>query len=138
MLTHAKHRHMPETSKVAIHLSASILMTVFSILDYMYHTSVAKASGELCLKYIFSFGAFARSPLLQRFENYTKTLSPKCRDYIRLITLHIPCSDSVCFLQFFDRLTILAVHLSGKCQPPSYTAIKIGWIIKGLNKHRSK
>ncbi|KAL8135648.1 hypothetical protein AgCh_010330 [Apium graveolens] len=34
--------------------------------DYVYHTLAAKASGELCLKYIFSFGAFARSPLLQR------------------------------------------------------------------------
>ncbi|PKA59993.1 cardiolipin-specific phospholipase [Apostasia shenzhenica] len=33
--------------------------------DYAYHTLVAKASGELCLKYIFSFGAFARKPLLQ-------------------------------------------------------------------------
>ncbi|XP_050214212.1 probable 1-acylglycerol-3-phosphate O-acyltransferase [Mercurialis annua] len=33
--------------------------------DYVYHTLAAKASGELCLKYIFSFGAFARMPLLQ-------------------------------------------------------------------------
>ncbi|MCO5568296.1 hypothetical protein L7F22_021995 [Adiantum nelumboides] len=32
--------------------------------DYIYHTLAAKASGELCLKYIFAFGAFARSPLL--------------------------------------------------------------------------
>ncbi|KAG9442914.1 hypothetical protein H6P81_018768 [Aristolochia fimbriata] len=32
--------------------------------DYTYHTLAAKASGELCLKYIFSFGAFARQPLL--------------------------------------------------------------------------
>ncbi|GMH17468.1 hypothetical protein Nepgr_019309 [Nepenthes gracilis] len=32
--------------------------------DYIYHTLAAKASGELCLKYIFSFGAFARKPLL--------------------------------------------------------------------------
>ncbi|CAB4296213.1 unnamed protein product [Prunus armeniaca] len=32
--------------------------------DYVYHTLAAKASGELCLKYIFSFGAFARSPLI--------------------------------------------------------------------------
>ncbi|GAB4839447.1 hypothetical protein Ancab_028969 [Ancistrocladus abbreviatus] len=32
--------------------------------DYVYHTLAAKASGELCLKYIFSFGAFARKPLL--------------------------------------------------------------------------
>ncbi|GFY86100.1 alpha/beta-Hydrolases superfamily protein [Actinidia rufa] len=34
--------------------------------DYVYHTLAAKASGELCLKYIFSFGAFARVPLLHR------------------------------------------------------------------------
>lgn len=32
--------------------------------DYIYHTLAAKGSGELCLKYIFSFGAFARKPLL--------------------------------------------------------------------------
>lgn len=32
--------------------------------DYVYHTVAAKASGELCLKYILSFGAFARLPLL--------------------------------------------------------------------------
>ncbi|MQL91764.1 hypothetical protein Taro_024381, partial [Colocasia esculenta] len=37
--------------------------------DYVYHTLAAKASGELCLKYIFSFGAFARRPLLHRCEN---------------------------------------------------------------------
>ena len=36
-------------------------------LDYIYHTLAAKGSGELCLKYIFSFGAFARKPLLHRF-----------------------------------------------------------------------
>ncbi|GAU34905.1 hypothetical protein TSUD_312360 [Trifolium subterraneum] len=33
--------------------------------DYVYHTLAAKASGELCLKYIFAFGAFARMPLLR-------------------------------------------------------------------------
>ncbi|KAH9610170.1 hypothetical protein KSS87_003341, partial [Heliosperma pusillum] len=38
----------------------STLMT-----DYVYHTLAAKSSGELCLKYIFSFGAYARTPLLQ-------------------------------------------------------------------------
>ncbi|KAM0003385.1 putative 1-acylglycerol-3-phosphate O-acyltransferase [Helianthus debilis subsp. tardiflorus] len=38
--------------------------------DYIYHTLAAKASGELCLKYIFSFGAFARSPLLQRASEW--------------------------------------------------------------------
>ncbi|XP_010530294.1 PREDICTED: 1-acylglycerol-3-phosphate O-acyltransferase-like isoform X2 [Tarenaya hassleriana] len=31
--------------------------------DYLYHTSAAKASGELCMKYIFSFGAYDRKPL---------------------------------------------------------------------------
>ena len=40
---------------------------LFCVVDYVYHTLAAKASGELCLKYIFSFGAFARKPLLQRF-----------------------------------------------------------------------
>ncbi|XP_076958386.1 putative 1-acylglycerol-3-phosphate O-acyltransferase [Bidens hawaiensis] len=38
--------------------------------DYIYHTLAAKASGELCLKYIFSFGAFAKSPLLQRASEW--------------------------------------------------------------------
>jgi len=33
----------------------------------MFHTLAARASGELCLKYIFSLGAFARSPLLTRY-----------------------------------------------------------------------
>lgn len=42
----------------------------FLFADYVYHTLAAKASGELCLKYIFSFGAFARMPLLQRFDEY--------------------------------------------------------------------
>jgi pimeloyl-ACP methyl ester carboxylesterase len=32
--------------------------------DYMFHTLAAKASGELCLKYIFSLGALARTPLV--------------------------------------------------------------------------
>lgn len=38
--------------------------------DYVYHTLAAKASGELCLKYIFSFGAFARMPLVQRASEW--------------------------------------------------------------------
>lgn len=33
--------------------------------DYVYHTLAAKASGELCMKHIFTFGAFTRVPLLQ-------------------------------------------------------------------------
>ncbi|XP_038991406.1 probable 1-acylglycerol-3-phosphate O-acyltransferase [Hibiscus syriacus] len=36
----------------------------FVVEDYVYHISASEASGELCLKYIFAFGAFARSPLL--------------------------------------------------------------------------
>ncbi|KAL2504026.1 1-acylglycerol-3-phosphate O-acyltransferase [Abeliophyllum distichum] len=38
--------------------------------DYVYHTLAAKASGELCLKYIFSFGAFARMPLLHSASDW--------------------------------------------------------------------
>ncbi|KAL3514732.1 hypothetical protein ACH5RR_027449 [Cinchona calisaya] len=38
--------------------------------DYAYHTLAAKASGELCLKYIFAFGAFARMPLVQRASEW--------------------------------------------------------------------
>ncbi|KAL5557931.1 hypothetical protein UlMin_034142 [Ulmus minor] len=38
--------------------------------DYFYHTLAAKASGELCLKYIFAFGAFARMPLLRRASDW--------------------------------------------------------------------
>lgn len=39
----------------------------FIVEDYVYHTSAAKASGELCLKYIFAFGAFNQA-LLNRFD----------------------------------------------------------------------
>jgi hypothetical protein len=46
--------------------------------DYIYHTLAAKASGELCLKHIFSFGAFVRKPLLQRSVFFVLT---KCRSY---------------------------------------------------------
>ncbi|KAK1632370.1 hypothetical protein QYE76_006685 [Lolium multiflorum] len=38
--------------------------------DYIYHTLAAKASGELCLKYIFSFGAFAKKPLLHSASDW--------------------------------------------------------------------
>lgn len=38
--------------------------------DYVYHTLAAKASGELCLKYIFSFGAYARMPLLRSASDW--------------------------------------------------------------------
>ncbi|KAI8538205.1 hypothetical protein RHMOL_Rhmol09G0084600 [Rhododendron molle] len=39
--------------------------------DYVYHTLAAKASGELCLKYIFAFGGFTRVPLLKRCGDST-------------------------------------------------------------------
>jgi abhydrolase domain-containing protein 5 len=42
----------------------SFQLSLFGGTDYMFHTLAARASGELCLKYIFSLGAFARSPLL--------------------------------------------------------------------------
>lgn len=42
------------------------LMVILSCEDYVYHTLAAKASGELCMKHIFAFGAFTRVPLLQR------------------------------------------------------------------------
>jgi pimeloyl-ACP methyl ester carboxylesterase len=38
--------------------------------DYMFHTLAAKASGELCLKYIFSLGALARTPLVDSAPNW--------------------------------------------------------------------
>lgn len=38
--------------------------------DYIYHTLAGKASGELCLKYIFAFGAFAKSPLVARAADW--------------------------------------------------------------------
>ena len=34
--------------------------------DYIYHTIAAKASGELCQKYLFYCGPFTRKSLLQR------------------------------------------------------------------------
>ena len=48
-------------------LTSKFLTITISMLDYVYHTLAAKASGELCLKYVFAFGAFARLPLLHRF-----------------------------------------------------------------------
>eukprot|EP00898_Chlorokybus_atmophyticus_P002553 jgi/Chlat1/3299/Chrsp22S03541 len=40
-----------------------------ALTDYIYHTVVDKASGELCLKYVFAVGAFARDPLLPKVHN---------------------------------------------------------------------
>lgn len=48
-----------------------LILDFLSMKDYVYHTLAAKASGELCLKYIFSFGAFARSPLICRFGDHS-------------------------------------------------------------------
>ncbi|XP_051123483.1 probable 1-acylglycerol-3-phosphate O-acyltransferase isoform X2 [Andrographis paniculata] len=55
------------SSRFGSYSEASLLSEEESRLltDYMYHTLAAKASGELCLKYIFSFGAFPRVSLLQ-------------------------------------------------------------------------
>ncbi|XP_078440141.1 alpha/beta-Hydrolases superfamily protein [Wolffia australiana] len=52
--------------------------------DYVYHTLAAKASGELCLKHIFSFGAFARQPLLQRASEWKvpTTMIYGCDDWM--------------------------------------------------------
>jgi pimeloyl-ACP methyl ester carboxylesterase len=38
--------------------------------NYIFHTAAAKASGELCLNYIFSFGALARTPLVDSAPNW--------------------------------------------------------------------
>ncbi|GLT57951.1 hypothetical protein SLA2020_308840 [Shorea laevis] len=55
------------TARFGLYSSGDVLNEEESRLltDYVYHTLAAKASGELCLKYIFSFGAFARMPLLK-------------------------------------------------------------------------
>ncbi|GKV46994.1 hypothetical protein SLEP1_g53944 [Rubroshorea leprosula] len=55
------------TARFGLYSSGDVLNEEESQLltDYVYHTLAAKASGELCLKYIFSFGAFARMPLLK-------------------------------------------------------------------------
>ncbi|KAK1554042.1 hypothetical protein Q3G72_032967 [Acer saccharum] len=54
------------TTRFGAHSNGTVLTVDESRLltDYVYHTLAAKASGELCMKYIFSFGAFARMPLL--------------------------------------------------------------------------
>ncbi|CAL0318988.1 unnamed protein product [Lupinus luteus] len=53
------------SSRFGTHSTGEVLTEEESKLltDYFYHTLAAKASGELCLKYIFTFGAFTRSPL---------------------------------------------------------------------------
>jgi len=61
-----------DSSNLLEHISN--LCFFFYIEDYVYHTLAAKASGELCLKYIFSFGAFAKSPLLHRFVDHPSTV----------------------------------------------------------------
>uniref|UniRef100_A0A2P2INZ4 1-acylglycerol-3-phosphate O-acyltransferase n=2 Tax=Rhizophora mucronata TaxID=61149 RepID=A0A2P2INZ4_RHIMU len=59
--------HRYTNARFGVYATGKILTEEESKLltDYVYHTLAAKASGELCLKYIFSFGAFARMPLLQ-------------------------------------------------------------------------
>lgn len=50
------------------HIPIMITYKLASLLaDYIFHTAAAKASGELCLNYIFSFGALARTPLVDRY-----------------------------------------------------------------------
>ncbi|KAF9610491.1 hypothetical protein IFM89_022520 [Coptis chinensis] len=48
--------------------------------DYLYHTLAAKASGELCLKYIFSFGAFARIPLLHSSAHHDGLVTNRSKE----------------------------------------------------------
>lgn len=60
------------TSRLGSYSTGELLAKHESILltDYIYHTLVAKASGELCLNYTFSLGAFARKPLLQSASDW--------------------------------------------------------------------
>ena len=59
VLKYTSARFVTYTTGETLTESESRLLT-----DYVYHTLAAKASGELCLKYIFSFGGLPRSPLL--------------------------------------------------------------------------
>lgn len=55
-------------SLMFVHFILKLLwIYLYLSIDYMYHTLAARASGELCLKYIFAFGALARSPLVTRY-----------------------------------------------------------------------
>ncbi|MED6221906.1 hypothetical protein PIB30_059270 [Stylosanthes scabra] len=58
-------RFVTHTTGETLNESEASLLT-----DYVYHTLAAKASGELCLKHIFSFGAFAKLPLLHRASEW--------------------------------------------------------------------
>eukprot|EP00262_Sarcandra_glabra_P010868 TRINITY_DN2641_c0_g1_i1.p1 TRINITY_DN2641_c0_g1~~TRINITY_DN2641_c0_g1_i1.p1 ORF type:complete len:416 (-),score=47.05 TRINITY_DN2641_c0_g1_i1:104-1270(-) len=60
------------SARFGAHSTGTILTEEESKLltDYFYHTFAAKASGELCLKYLFSFGGFTRAPLLQRSSEW--------------------------------------------------------------------
>ncbi|KAB2030963.1 hypothetical protein ES319_D05G270200v1 [Gossypium barbadense] len=51
--------------------------------DYAYHISAAKASGELCLKHIFSFGALPRVPLLNRLESNALVMFSKLHSGVK-------------------------------------------------------
>ncbi|KAM3277268.1 hypothetical protein ACQJBY_045238 [Aegilops geniculata] len=60
------------TTRIGSYSTGELLTKHESILltDYIYHTLVAKASGELCLNYTFSLGAFARKPLLESASDW--------------------------------------------------------------------
>uniref|UniRef100_A0A453LCE4 1-acylglycerol-3-phosphate O-acyltransferase n=1 Tax=Aegilops tauschii subsp. strangulata TaxID=200361 RepID=A0A453LCE4_AEGTS len=60
------------TARFGSHSTGELLTENESSLltDYIYHTLAAKASGELCLKHIFSLGAFARKPLLHSASDW--------------------------------------------------------------------
>lgn len=70
--------------------------------DYVYHTLAAKPSGELCLKYIFSFGAFAKSPLLYRWYTHSLSLFPSPSSPPPSLSLqtqeHMQMHDSIYYL----------------------------------------
>ena len=73
----------------------------FAVTDYVYHTLAAKASGELCLKYIFSFGALPRSPLLHRFGDHLPAM------LIIELTLHF-CTSTSKYNMSFNWMVVIS------------------------------
>ncbi|KAL9250644.1 putative 1-acylglycerol-3-phosphate O-acyltransferase [Drosera capensis] len=71
--------------------------------DYVYHTLAAKGSGELCLKYIFSFGAFTRKPLLHMSVVESRSL-----------TLYLICSVTSVFPAVIENI-VSGTLVSTKC-----------------------
>ncbi|KAL5144417.1 1-acylglycerol-3-phosphate O-acyltransferase [Glycine soja] len=59
------------TGEILTEEESALLIDIWDKYD-VYHTLAAKATGELCLKYIFSFGAFARMPLLLRLDELSR------------------------------------------------------------------